>query len=47
MIENVVEKAESIADIKILINSAVPPDINDYYRRQFKRISPDSRDLAR
>jgi NACHT domain len=47
MIDNLVEKAESVADIKALIDHTLPPDINEYYRRQLRHISPDSRDLAR
>ncbi|KAL5043901.1 hypothetical protein BDW71DRAFT_209886 [Aspergillus fruticulosus] len=46
MIHSITEEAESIADIEYLIQHSLPKDLNEYYRRQFKRIPASSRDLA-
>ncbi|KKK13576.1 hypothetical protein AOCH_001026, partial [Aspergillus ochraceoroseus] len=46
MIHSLSEEAESIADMESLINDSLPNDINEYYRRQFKRIPTSYRDLA-
>ncbi|KAL4784384.1 hypothetical protein BJX76DRAFT_367696 [Aspergillus varians] len=46
MIHSISEDAESIADIESLITYSLPKDLNEYYTRQFKRISTPNRNLA-
>ncbi|KAL4998078.1 hypothetical protein BDV10DRAFT_185687 [Aspergillus recurvatus] len=46
MIHSITEEAESIADIEHLIHHFLPRDLNEYYRRQFKRIPASNRNLA-
>ncbi|KAL2835297.1 hypothetical protein BDW59DRAFT_177241 [Aspergillus cavernicola] len=46
IIHSISEEAESIADIEWLIEHSLPKDLNEYYRRQFKRIPISNRNLA-